>query len=183
MDLERRKEILDQLLKSGEISSGDYEIMFTETIERHLLIENTESKVYALSSIVTPPLSIKEPSNVSDLVVQNILNALCVFEQNYGFLTHNITLGVLAGHLKTNSKYLSRIINLYKKKSYTQYINDLRIEYAIEQLKNNPVFFQYTIKAIAQEIGFNTSEAFSKAFLKKTGMYPSQYINELTNMR
>jgi len=37
----------------------------------------------------------------------------------------------------------------------------------------------YTIKALASESGFNTTEAFSKSFYKKTGIYPSYFIKEL----
>ena len=37
----------------------------------------------------------------------------------------------------------------------------------------------YIIKAIAKEIGFNTSEAFSKSFYKNTGIYPSFFLKEL----
>ena len=33
--------------------------------------------------------------------------------------------------------------------------------------------------AIAQEVGFNNSESFSKAFYKKTGIYPSYFIKQL----
>ena len=36
-----------------------------------------------------------------------------------------------------------------------------------------------TIKAIANEMGFNTTEAFSKSFYKSTGIYPSFFIKQL----
>ena len=38
---------------------------------------------------------------------------------------------------------------------------------------------KYTIKAIAGEFGFNTSESFSKAFYKKHGIYPSYFLSRL----
>jgi AraC-like DNA-binding protein len=46
-------------------------------------------------------------------------------------------------------------------------------------LKEDQKFRKYTIKAIAIEIGFNTDQAFSKAFHKKTGVFPSSFIKEL----
>ena len=109
---------------------------------------------------------------------KNLKNLQC-FEMNKSFLNTNINLYSLASDLKTNSKYLSKTINIYKKKTFTQYINDLRIEYLIEKLNTDKTFKNYTIQAIATEIGFNTPNAFSRAFFKKTGMYPSEYIKEL----
>jgi len=46
-------------------------------------------------------------------------------------------------------------------------------------LKQDSRFRKFTIKAIANEIGFNTDQAFSKAFYKRTGIYPSYFIKEL----
>ena len=74
---------------------------------------------------------------------------------------------------------MSIVINQTYNKSVVQYINDLRIEYVILKLKEDQKFRKYTIKAIAIEIGFNTDQAFSKAFHKKTGIFPSSFIKEL----
>ena len=79
----------------------------------------------------------------------------------------------------TNSKYLSKVINTFKDKNFSNYINDLRIKYAIAELKKNPKFRKFTIKAIAQETGFNTTEAFSKSFYKVSGIYPSFFLKQL----
>ncbi|WP_160112011.1 AraC family transcriptional regulator [Aquimarina sp. AU58] len=101
------------------------------------------------------------------------------FKNSKDCLRPNITLANLASKLNTNSKYLSKTINLHKKKSFSQYINDLRIEYLIEKLKTDNAYRNYTIKAISKEIGFNTPKAFSQAFFKKTGMHPSEYIKNI----
>ncbi|WP_282079863.1 AraC family transcriptional regulator [Aquimarina algiphila] len=116
---------------------------------------------------------------ISEDVINSILTGLQKFENKNEFLSSNITTGGLAKQLKTNSKYLSKIINTYKEKSFSVYINELRIEYVIDKLKNDAKFRLYTIKAISREIGFNTTEAFSKSFYKKTGIYPSYFIKQL----
>ena len=108
-----------------------------------------------------------------------MLQKIDKFEEDLGFLESNITTGKLATKFETNSKYLSRIINTYKKKSFIQYINDLRIDFVVEKLKEDRKMRNYTIKAISREIGFNTTEAFSKSFHKKTGIYPSYFIKRL----
>ncbi|WP_298547683.1 helix-turn-helix domain-containing protein [uncultured Aquimarina sp.] len=117
--------------------------------------------------------------DISIEIINSIVVKLNKFEEGNDFLKPNITLTLLAKDLNTNSKYLSKIINTYKQKTFTQYINDLRIDYLIEKLKTNTSYTKYSIKAIAEEIGFKTPNAFSRAFFKKIGKYPSEYIKEL----
>ncbi len=112
-------------------------------------------------------------------VVTAVLKKLEAFEQEHGYLKLNLTLGGLAKECSTNSKYFSKIINEYKHKSFTNYINDLRIDYAVTTLQSNLKLRKYSIKAVAKEVGFNTTEAFSKSFYKSTGIYPSFYIKQL----
>ncbi len=85
----------------------------------------------------------------------------------------------MAKSFGTNYTYLSKVINLQKGKHFSNYINDLRIVYAYQELKKDPKLRNYTIKAIAKECGFKSAESFSKAFLKKTGIYPSHFIKSL----
>ncbi len=112
-------------------------------------------------------------------IVGVILKGLHVFERDKKFISREITLNTLAKELKTNTTYLSKIINHYKNTSFSNYLHTLRIEYAIEQLKVNSTFRKFTIKAIAEEVGFNNSESFSKAFYKVKGMKPSYFLSEL----
>lgn len=81
--------------------------------------------------------------------------------------------------MNTNSKYLSKVIKYYHSKSFSPYVNDLRIDYTIGRLKVDHKIQNYTIKAIAAEAGFNSAEAFSKYFYKKNGIYPSYFIKQL----
>lgn len=111
--------------------------------------------------------------------ISDILTKLEVFEKELGFLEANLSINTLAKRFGTNSKYLSKIINTYKKKSFNYYINDLRIETSVLKLKTDFKFRKYTIKAIANDMGFNTTDAFSRAFYKKNGIQPSYFIREL----
>lgn len=110
--------------------------------------------------------------------INAILNDLEKFEQNKEYL-NKISLATLAKMLNTNSSYLSKIINTYKEKSFSQYINDLRVTYVINRLQNDATFRLYSVKAIAEEAGYNNVESFSKAFFKKTGVYPSYFIKKI----
>ncbi len=111
--------------------------------------------------------------------IKEILNKLIVFENELGFIQPDLSINFLAKKFGTNSKYLSKIINTYKEKSFNHYINDLRINQSIIKLKTDSKFRNYTIKAIAEEMGFNTTDAFSKAFYKRNRIHPSYFIKEL----
>ncbi|REH47513.1 AraC-like DNA-binding protein [Tenacibaculum gallaicum] len=114
--------------------------------------------------------------------ISAIMKGLETFEKNTDFLDSKINLQLLADRLDTNTSYLSKVINQYKNTSFSNYVNQLRIKYAIEKLKNDTLWRKYTIKAIAQEVGFKNAESFSKAFFKHTGLKPSYFIKELVKV-
>ncbi|WP_027394097.1 helix-turn-helix domain-containing protein [Aquimarina latercula] len=116
---------------------------------------------------------------ISQTVIDDILIQLDQFEANKEFLNSKIQTALLAKRFNTNSRYLSKVINTNKKMSFSNYINELRINYVVNELKNNVKLRNYTIDALAKEIGFNNRESFSKAFFKKTGIYPSYFIKEI----
>lgn len=112
-------------------------------------------------------------------LIGSILEQLEAFEDNKRFLDEKTTLGNLANMFNTNSSYLSKVINHYNGKNFSTYLSDLRIEHCINTLKTDKILRSYTIKAIATEMGFKNSESFSKAFFKKTGIYPSFFIKQI----
>ncbi|WP_408030704.1 helix-turn-helix domain-containing protein, partial [Tenacibaculum xiamenense] len=116
---------------------------------------------------------------LSENIITNILKRLEKFEDNNEFVNVNLNLQNLASQFETNASYLSKVVNHYKQASFSNYINQLRIEYCVEQLKHNELWRKYTIKAIANEVGFNKAESFSKAFYKYTELRPSYFIKEL----
>ncbi|WP_271765396.1 helix-turn-helix domain-containing protein [Aquimarina algiphila] len=125
----------------------------------------------------------KKPSSylgfeLSEKLKLEILQKLNVFENNKEYLKNDITLVMVSKKLKTNSTYLSRVINLEKQKNFTQYINGLRIEYCINEIESNKIFRQYAISSMANEVGFNNIQSFAKAFSKEAGCNPAEYIKK-----
>ena len=120
-----------------------------------------------------------EKLNINPEVVTMVLKKLDKFEKEKKFIKPDITLNNLARQFDTNSRYLSLIIKHFKHKNFSDYINSLRIEYAIVELKNNSEYKKYTLKAIANQFGFNSTESFSSAFFKRTGLKPSYFLKEL----
>ena len=73
-------------------------------------------------------------------VVEQLLEKLAGFERTKGYLEHTITIQKVALQLNTNTKYLSKVINEQKGKTFVHYINDLRIMYAMLTPKIRTVY-------------------------------------------
>ncbi|GAA4273509.1 helix-turn-helix transcriptional regulator [Aquimarina gracilis] len=148
--------------------------------KRFVQLVNTTQQKTVTPSVKENTVKNKTGSTaISDETRNQLLAQLQKFEETQGYLKPKINAKDLAKSFGSNSSYLSIVVNTYKQKSLSQYLNDLRIDYVVERLQSDTKFRKYTIKAIAQEIGFNTAEAFAKAFCKKTGIYPSYFIKKL----
>ncbi len=146
-----------------------------------LLLETSGIQPIPNNKIREQNISIEEKAKsiLSDAKLQDLRMKLEQFENNKEFLRKNITSDSLAKNLGTNRDYLSKSVNELKNKNFSQYLNELRINYIIEELKNNKKLRKYTISSIADDIGYNNSESFSNAFKKITGTLPSYYIKSL----
>ncbi len=121
----------------------------------------------------------KKELNIPQDIIDRILESLNSFEEENQFLDSQVNIQEMAKKFKTNTNYLSKVINHYKKQNFATYINFLRTDYIISELQTNRTLRNYTISALAREIGFKSSESFSKSFYKRTGIYPSYFISNL----
>lgn len=124
----------------------------------------------------------KNQKTISEDVARFILKELTTFETKELYLKKGITLASLAKSIKTNTTYLSEIINTYKGKNFAAYLNDLRIDFALNRLVKDKKFRSYKLSVIAEELGYNNEQAFSLAFKKKTGTTLSMYIKEIDSL-
>jgi AraC-like DNA-binding protein len=127
-----------------------------------------------------PVKSNQKTKKISDEQAESILAALEKFEQNHGFLNSKTSLTSLAKKANTNTSYLSKMINTHKGQTFKNYITTLRINYALQRLKNDKQFRSYSIKGISEELGFKSEGSFSRAFKAQTGIYPSYFIKNIT---
>ncbi|MEP0265024.1 helix-turn-helix domain-containing protein [Dokdonia sp.] len=116
---------------------------------------------------------------IGDQKVTDVLKGLKRLEQQEFFLNTDCSLRSMAKKVKTNATYLSKIINTHKGLSYNDYINSLRIDYAVNRLKNDKKFRSFSIKSIATELGYKSDYSFAKHFKSKTGINPSYYIKRI----
>lgn len=112
--------------------------------------------------------------------VAKVLQKLQIWEQKRGFLENSLTQQSLAKELNTNSSYLSKVINVHKSKNFASYLKDIRITYAINDLKENPKIVKTkSMIQIAEMYGFNSISVFTKCFKDKTGVTPGVFFKRI----
>ncbi|AXG72262.1 HTH-type transcriptional activator RhaR [Kordia sp. SMS9] len=149
----------------------------------HKLLAEQEQKKESEKKVVKKVTTAVE-NTIKELpedLVNDILEKLTKFETTDKFVKKKYTLPQLAKELNTNGTYLSKVINEVKQVNFANYLNQLRIDYAVARITSDARFREYTIKAIAEECGFKTQQSFSAAFYKKTGIKPSFFIRQLKN--
>ena len=110
---------------------------------------------------------------------QKLLKKLEEFEESDLCINRNISLPFLSSHFGNNTKYLSYVINTHKKKTFNNYINDLRIKYIVKKLNEEPLYRQYKIAVLAEEAGFSSPNKFATIFKEVTSLSPSLFIKYL----
>ncbi|MEM9858069.1 MAG: helix-turn-helix domain-containing protein, partial [Bacteroidota bacterium] len=88
------------------------------------------------------------------------------------FKDSNLKLSDVAYQLKILPHTLSQLINDNLDKNFTLFINEYRIYFAKELIKQNT---HLKLEAIGYDSGFNSKSAFYAAFKKITGMTPAQF--------
>ncbi|GAA5087346.1 hypothetical protein GCM10023210_10070 [Chryseobacterium ginsengisoli] len=118
---------------------------------------------------------------ITESTVKSILVFLDDFEKTNEFTKSDVNLSYLANYANTNTKYLNEVLKNYKGKSFSKYINGLRINYIMKLLYLEPKYREYKISYLAELCGFSSREVFSSVFKKETDITTSYYINQLKN--
>lgn len=121
----------------------------------------------------------KKVKEIPEEVVEDILKRLEIFEQKQEFLNKDIDQKFLATKFKTNTTYLSKVINTYKETNFNGYLNRLRIHYIIDLLKKETKYRNYTIEALSETAGFTSPRQFSDVFLSETGLRPTYFLEQI----
>lgn len=123
----------------------------------------------------------KSDSDVPEEIFSEIEKRLRKFEERKQFVNSEVTLHRLAKEFRTNSSYLSRVINTVQGINFSQYLHRLRINNIVDRLKEEEKLRAYSMEALAGEAGYKTVQSFTNAFYKQTGIYPSYFIKMLKN--
>ncbi len=86
----------------------------------------------------------------------------------------DLSLAKLAERLDISPHQLSQTINMAFQMSYSDYINQLRVE-AVKHMLLHEDWVGQKIATLAYEAGFNSLSTFYSIFKKKTGLSPTQF--------
>ena len=116
------------------------------------------------------------PMILSDMhraeLLDNIRN---VMESTDEFCSPDFSIERLAQLVDSNSRYVSEAINDGYGKNFRTFLNEYRIREAMRRLADSERFGGFTIKAIAESVGYKSQANFITVFTKTTGMKPSMY--------
>ena len=118
------------------------------------------------------------PKAIEEELAEKITMGLQKLEKEEMFLKSDFKATVVAQLLGTNTNYLSQYFAGEKKKTFPEYTQELRINYVLNRLKNDPIFRKFTLQAIAEEIGYKNANTFVRIFKAQTGISPTFYIEE-----
>ncbi len=107
---------------------------------------------------------------------QGILRkVLDVTESSASIFYVDFSLETLADMTGVNSKYVSKVINEAYGCNFRAFINEIRIREAQRRLLDTDRYGSFTIKAIAESVGYKSHANFILLFKKYVGISPSQY--------
>lgn len=160
-EIEKALETVDVIENTG--------ITTIEVAEIESVVENeTELSETKQQGKSTPVLSATD---------QRLLDGLNNFEQEKGFL-EPVNLDDLAKQLNTTRSTLSPFLNEYKS-GFSTYINSLRIQQAVTDLKTDKELRKKTIKELAVIYGDLHPKTFASLFKVITGETPALFIENL----
>lgn len=117
-----------------------------------------------------------QSSSLNDNQRQAIVEAITdAMENRMEFCSYDFSLDKLAELVGSNSKYVSQVINDTFNKNFSIFVNEYRINLACMRLADFAAYGNYTIRAIAESVGFTSYSTFNSVFRKFTGITPSIY--------
>lgn len=106
-----------------------------------------------------------------------------LMESREDFCEPDFSIDTLASLADTNTRYVSQVINDVYGENFRTFLNSYRIQKAMERMNDRVNYGNYTIKAIAQSVGYKSQANFINVFTKTTGLKPSTYMKLLKDQQ
>lgn len=115
-----------------------------------------------------PALDEEQRKKIADRIIR-------VMDDTKEYCRMEFSLEDMARLVESNTRYVSQTINETFGKNFRSFINDYRVEEASLRLMDIENYGNFTIKAIAESVGYKSHTNFIEIFKKSTGMTPSTY--------
>jgi AraC-like DNA-binding protein len=100
------------------------------------------------------------------------------FRQNRPFTKPRYSIKDLSVELGIPSYLLSSFINQEYGKNFNEFVNDQRVDYLVELVRQEPKHLDYTLEVLGQLGGFNSRSTFIEAVKRRTGKMPSEVFQK-----
>ncbi len=158
----KQADIYRQMSSKKEISE-EYNEMIPSVIENKASYANIQVEVGTTQFVLA-----------EDKKEQLKMRLMDLMNNQKPYLNSSLTINELADLMQTNQKYLSVVINDCFNKNFFSFINEYRVNEAIQLLKTN-IGMQYSIEGIGKTVGFHSRSTFISAFKKHTNSTPSEF--------
>ena len=108
-----------------------------------------------------------------------LASILKVMENSDAYCDPDFGIEKLAAMTNSNSRYVSQVINDVYGMNFRALVNDFRIKKAIIRMTDTENYGNFTIRAIAESVGYKSQANFINVFTKITGLKPSTYLRLL----
>lgn len=161
--------MVNNLAKKGITSQNRQEpLLYPESSEE---IQNVTTQTYSVSEEKTFDKEIpEETENEASSFIVN--NAVAFIEKNY---MNRLKLEDVAEQVYVSQWHLSKLLNRYKGQSFSDILNNTRIDKAKELLRDPAL----RIGDIAEMVGFLDMAHFSRVFKKLAGVTANEFRNTL----
>ncbi|MBU2974953.1 helix-turn-helix domain-containing protein [Zobellia sp. B3R18] len=127
-----------------------------------------------------PNLYIKNPDSDIPPAIVNVEDVLTELDnhlnQTRAFLDPNLKIDTLSRATNIPTRKLTHIISESNYDNFNDYINQMRISYAVVKIEDN-YLHTYSVEALSVTCGFNSKNAFYRAFKKAHDCTPVQYCS------
>ncbi|MBQ7901986.1 MAG: helix-turn-helix transcriptional regulator [Clostridia bacterium] len=127
----------------------------------------TESVLYYTLALIQSDHENCETNQKKQKLLEMIINYIDVH-----YREQDISLSKISGIFSYTEKYLSSFFRKNMNVKFTEYLNALRIQYAIELINQS----EFNISEISAMCGYSDSLYFSKVFKRYMGSTPTDYI-------
>lgn len=157
-------------------SKIDIEESGSDLVENKL-IEKVDFK--SIPEEITKDTKVVSSLSISSKTENDLLKKLELFEKNKGFIKKDVNLATLSKQFETNTKYLSEIIKIHRQKPFNSYLNELRVYYIVNRIKNEPKYINTKVSYLASDCGFTSHSTFTTIFTQIMNESPSVFLKRI----
>lgn len=151
--------VRDYILKPAKFD--ELEALFTRLQREIARIDPEEQGAPAKDHAEMPAAPLQLIAQIEEFVKQNC---------------RDITLDLVADHVRLNPNYLSQFYKRYKGDTFSSFVLKTKMEQACTYLSN----LSYKIYEVGYMVGYSSSNNFSRCFRKYFGFTPREYRDKVT---